>query len=504
MDYEIRDFEIRSVNNEKREVTGLAVPYDTVVNVGGFSESFERGAIDSIKDVKLFWNHEEPIGKVVRGEEIDGGYEVTAVISTTDRGNEAYTLLKDGVINKFSVGFVPVEHRMDEETIIRTKVQLKEVSLVPFPAYEDASVMSVRSKTEITNYKEDIMSEDTNYAPESEVADIRETVTDLERRFSVFTEGGNRETAVDNRSGGELLKALASGDETAKRAFTGATLADADGGTRPGWVNRTLRLVEENRPTVNLFERAALPASGNSIEYPFVSATTGTVEEQAAEGDDLAYMEVALDTATAPVRTYGGYSSLSRQAIERSDMAYLETVLRYQTLQYAKATETAVRTALVGAAGVGTGTLAADTAAGWIDTVFDAAAAIEDNSRGATAEFVLVSRDVFRRVSHMVDSTGRPLFVINGDGVNSLGNINLRGVSANIAGFPVVVGTALPANTMLVASREAMTVFENPGAPVRLQDENVINLTKDFSLYGYMAVAVTNPLAIVRVDADLV
>jgi hypothetical protein len=40
--------------------------------------------------------------------------------------------------------------------------------------------------------------------------------------------------------------------------------------------------------------------------------------------------------------------------------------------------------------------------------------------------------------------------------------------------------------------------WENAGAPLRLEDENIINLSKDFSLYGYMAVGVTNALGLVK------
>ncbi len=104
----------------------------------------------------------------------------------------------------------------------------------------------------------------------------------------------------------------------------------------------------------------------------------------------------------------------------------------------------------------------------------------------------------------MVDSAGRPLFVVNGDGVNTIGVTNVLGSRANVAGMPVVVGPRMPATSVYVASSEALTVFESPGAPVRLQDENIINLTKDFSLYGYLAIAVTNAKGIVKVDADLV
>jgi len=500
---EVRSVEVRSVDAEKREITGLAVPYNQVTDIGGYQEKFERGAFGTPKDVKLFYGHSEPIGLVTKGEDTEEGYVITARISKTSRGDEVYELMRDGVLNRFSVGFLPVEHRMDEEVLVRTKATLKEVSVVAFPAYEGAKVSEVRevSDEQNTENKEDIfMSNEVNtYASESEVADIRDSVTDLERRLALVGETKNDSTP-QFRSGGEFLKALASGSKEA-RDFATSVEADI---TRPGWVNESLKRRAENRPTINLFSKGALPATGNTIEYPRIASETGTVGVQALEGDALNYLEVALETATAQVKTYGGYTSVSRQVIDRSDLAYLDTVLGHMVNQYAKATEAAVRDALVaGNAGYNTATLAADDAESWIDVVVDASAAIEANGTG-DAKFALVGLDVFKRIAHMVDGSGRPLFSVSGQSVNSLGDTNLVVPRASIGGLPVVVNPALAANSMYIADSDAVKTFESAGAPFRLQDEDIIHLTKDFSLYGYLAVAVLAPKNITKVDVDLV
>lgn len=509
---EHRDFEIRSFDEETRQVTGIAAPYGQTIDMGGFEERFERGAFDGAEGVRLFYAHKEPIGKVLRGEDTEEGYVITASISKTQRGDEVYVLLKDGVLNRFSVGFMPVEERKEGRTIVRTKVDLKEVSVVAFPAYSEAKVSLVRennsqdTSAENNTNKEDmiIMSNEENVI---DVSDLRDSVEALERRFAVIEDGAHKEdNKVVFRSGGAFLKALAEGDSAAvkeARAYTGATSTDADV-TRPGWVNETMRMDLEGRPTINAFSRSPLPATGNTIEYPVVSSTSGTVAAQAAEGDDLAYLEVVLDTATASVGTYGGYSQVSRQAIERSDLAYLETVLEYQVRQYAKATEAVVRGVLTGAAGTNTATLAADTAVGWIDLVVDAAAAIDDNGKGAKAEFAFASRNVFKRLAHMVDGSNRPLFNVSGQAVNALGSSNLLTPSINVAGLTVIVNGDLADNTFIVADSKAVKTWESAGAPFRLRDENIINLSKDFSLYGYLAAGVVNAKGLTVCDVDLV
>lgn len=504
---EIRSVEVRAVDAEARTITGLAVPYGQVTNVGGMKERFEKGAFGDSQDVKLFYGHSEPIGKVTKSRETDEGYEITARISETERGNEVYTLLRDGVLNKFSVGFMPVEHRMEDDVVVRTKAALKEVSVVAFPAYEGASISEVRNEnSEVrevsdvnTQEKEDnTLSNELN--TEAEFADLRGSVEELERRFAVMGESQSVDSAPQFRMNAEFVKALASGSQEARDfATTGADTAAPN-----VWVPERLRMTAENRPTVNLFSRSALPSEGNIIEYRRISGTAGVVGEQVAEGDALPYMEVSFDSATAEVKTYGGYASLSRQAIERSSAPVLETTLEYMVRQYAKATEKAVRDALVAGTGYNTGTLSADTAAGWIDLVVDSVDLIDNTSKGSAAEFILVSSDVYKRLAHMVDGQGRPLFSIAGQSVNSLGSANIVSGSLNIAGMPVIKNSALAANTTFIASSDALKVWESANAPFRLQDEDIVHLTKDFSLYGYMAVGITNPLSVVKVDVDLV
>ena len=79
------EFEVRA-EAEERTLTGVAVPYNETISVGGIEERFERGSIPSVDGVKLFYGHKEPIGKVIRGEETDEGFVVEARISETERG----------------------------------------------------------------------------------------------------------------------------------------------------------------------------------------------------------------------------------------------------------------------------------------------------------------------------------------------------------------------------------------------------------------------------------
>ena len=170
-----REFQARLVETEERTIVGLAVPYGQEIELNGNTmERFEAGSIQSIEDVKLFYGHEEPIGKVTEGRDTEEGFEIVARISDTVRGNEVYTLLQDGVLNRFSVGFFPVKDRKEGQTIVRELVDLKEVSVVPFPAFEGAKITEVRSASETEEVEE---VEETPNETESETMENIEPVS---------------------------------------------------------------------------------------------------------------------------------------------------------------------------------------------------------------------------------------------------------------------------------------------------------------------------------------
>src|SRR5690606_4699805 len=73
------------------------------------------------------------------------------------------------------------------------------------------------------------------------------------------------------------------------------------------------------------------------------SDTTQVGPQPTGEGEDLLFGKVTTGTATAPVRTLGGWSSLSRQAIERTSVNVLDLTFTALANKYAKAVETLTR-----------------------------------------------------------------------------------------------------------------------------------------------------------------
>ena len=90
-----------------------------------------------------------PIGVWTKMVEDDTGLVVEGRLSDTARGNEAYTLLKDGALSGLSIGYVTKEFalgtRPGEPRRTIKDIDLLEVSLVTFPANDRARIDQVKA-----------------------------------------------------------------------------------------------------------------------------------------------------------------------------------------------------------------------------------------------------------------------------------------------------------------------------------------------------------------------
>jgi HK97 family phage prohead protease len=499
-----REFNVRLVENEERTIVGLAVPYGQEIDLtGNLKERFEAGAIETVENVKLFYGHEEPIGKVIEGRDTEEGYEIIAIISDTPRGNEIYTLLQDDVLNRFSVGFFPVKDRKEGQTIIRELVDLKEVSVVPFPAFEGAKITQVRSEgepEEVSTADDTLKESETMENIELDVRSVQDEVAELRR---VIEAGQTVELATPAthkfRSQGEFAKALVTGDEDAK-ALARAASTSADTVALPGFLGLIDNLIDTNRPALSAFSRAALPAAGLTVEYAKVSANTITVGVQDPENEALAFGNLTIDSVSANVITYGGYTEMSKQTIVRSSVNYLDTALRALSIAYANATNAALISTVQGLSYTGkVFDVSAGTSAALIAGLTDASTYIFKNS-GLRPEAIVCGTSAFKFLLSVQGEDGRPVVLVNGAGVNNIGAANVPGLSGQIMGLPIIVDPAMTATKAYVANSAAIQTLESAGAPVRLSSEDITTLTDAISVYGFMAITVPFAAAIVELD----
>jgi HK97 family phage prohead protease len=501
-----REFQARLDTLEERTIVGLAVPYGQEIELmGNMKERFEPGAIDGVEDVKLFYGHEEPIGKVIEGRDTPEGYEIVARISDTPRGNEVYTLLQDDVLNRFSVGFFPVVDRKEGQTIVRELVDLKEVSVVPFAAFDGAKITEVRSEAE----PQAELADETPIETESETMsenielDVRSVQDEVAELRRVVEAGKAVEIASPAthkfRSQGQFAKALLNGDEDAKALARDASTS-ADTVALPGFLGYIDNLIDTNRPTLSAFSRAALPAAGLTVEYAQVSANTIDVDVQSPENEELAFGNLSIDSVSANVVTYGGYTSMLKQTIERSSVNYLDTALRALSIAYANATNKAVVDLIEAQDYTGkTFDVSALTSEALIGGIADASSYIFKET-GLRPEAIMVSTGAYKLLLQAAGEDGRPVVLVNGAGVNNIGSANIPGLSGQLFGLPVIVDPAIGNNLGYMANSAAIQTLESAGAPVRLSADDITTLTDSISVYGYMAITMPFSDALVKLD----
>ena len=184
--------------------------------------------------------------------------------------------MRDRVIDRLSIGFIPLAfERTEDEAGVHTTItslDLREVSLVPFPAYDGATVTEVRNKP--TTERNTPMTDAPAYALASDLDDLRADMTAMEQRASLAAAERGTAPAVDTRTPGEALKAIinnpeyrASIDALMTRAFDGATSSADATLTHPQWIKDLIRLVDKPNVVAGLFATSSLPAEGMNLDF---------------------------------------------------------------------------------------------------------------------------------------------------------------------------------------------------------------------------------------------
>lgn len=345
--------------------------------------------------------------------------------------------------------------------------------------------------------------------PDEGLTEVRNEIEELRQAVSMLPAAAAPVTEkVETRSVGEIVKALVDRDadtiayvsEVQERAYTGGTSADSP--IKDAWTGDLTRIFDASSGVLaSIFVTGNLPETGMNVEFAELATNTVAFDEQVAEGDDLSFGKVTLTTRTAPVKTYGGYTQLTHQEIKRSSLPILNRHFEAMAVEAGKrkkvelrAEFNTVRAAQVTAGNVVTLGEGLDdvTAVQWADLVVDAAIAYE--AKDATFDALVVSPAVFKHLNSLVISGDKVFRVAS---ANTLGSLNLPGLTGDLAGVTVVCDTGATGSVATFINGRALRQYES--GIVSLQDENIINLSKTFSAYKFGAIAAEIPGFIVPV-----
>jgi HK97 family phage prohead protease len=152
-------FECRASSSGQRIISGIGVPYSsTSEDLGGFFEEIAPGAFheslaSEASDIATLFNHDP--GRLL-GRESSGTMTVTdsptalrfsITLPDTSDGNTCWTLAQRGDLKSASIGFYVRQDNWKDAGLhqgkplrVITSADLREISLVTFPAYANATV----------------------------------------------------------------------------------------------------------------------------------------------------------------------------------------------------------------------------------------------------------------------------------------------------------------------------------------------------------------------------
>ncbi|MDI6547295.1 HK97 family phage prohead protease [Bacillus subtilis] len=156
--FHISGLEIRSLDEQEEtpQITGYGAVFNSPANIGGmFTEVIAPGAFSRAlanqSDVRALFNHnwDYVLGRTRSGtltlEEDDKGLKFTVTPPATSWASDLRSSMERGDINQCSFGFNVMKDEWNYETepVTRTiqEVELFEISVVAFPAYEETEAV---------------------------------------------------------------------------------------------------------------------------------------------------------------------------------------------------------------------------------------------------------------------------------------------------------------------------------------------------------------------------
>jgi HK97 family phage prohead protease/HK97 family phage major capsid protein len=202
---EVKIFSCSEIKSEKRDtnlyISGYAAyfgnkdSYNDIIQKGAFTNFL---ASDDVKRIKLCYQHEgdKVIGVFTKLEEDDKGLFFEAMISNTTLGKDIATLVEDGALNEFSIGYcVKTASYPDENSDLRilTDIYLYEISIVSRAANPLATLEETQRKSLTTK---SIMNEEEKKALEAEIKEAKAELEKMRKEFEKLSEKSDDEKVL--------------------------------------------------------------------------------------------------------------------------------------------------------------------------------------------------------------------------------------------------------------------------------------------------------------------
>ena len=497
-------------------IAGIAVPWSPVSAVvsDGTRVSFQRGAFDlTQKRAKLVENHDlTQLRGTVEISDGDEGLEFMATFAKTAAARDAIELVKAGAYDSVSVGANPIEYKYDKNgTMVVSKAELIELSLVAVPAFKDAVITEIAAsepeadepETPATSEGDEQMSEEIKAeAPEAPVT-ATAPVWAQPKKMNLPSPG--EYIAAMRRGGADFAQLNAN-----IQAATGDVLV-SDSVVPTPIVQPLYDDVNPLRPIVTALGTRAMPEFGSSFVRPYVKVHSA-VGAQTTELTAYSTANFEVDEISISKKTFGGKLVLSEQAIDWSTPSTLDAAIRDLAGQYALATEKETVDTMAAAVTNSQEVVVTDytDAEEVIADMYTAAASIAGTGNYLPNALV-VSPAMWAKLGSMVDLQGRPLFP-QASPVNSIGTLpgGVTAFNGNPLGLTLVVSNQVGSQAVgNKTATEYSWLLNTRGVEVYeqykgfLRDETVGSGAVTVAVRGYFAAKVidVNMIRILGPDA---
>ena len=156
---EFKTFDVKGTLNVEGEITGYGAIFDNVDRGGDVIKkgAFNKTISENGGSVIMVANHDQnkPIGRVTEMKEDETGLLFKGYLSKTDRAQEYKQLMKDGVVDSFSIGYAVVKADNNSHGgRDLSEVKLFEISPVAIPMNPEAKLLEVKNMSEDDNREE--------------------------------------------------------------------------------------------------------------------------------------------------------------------------------------------------------------------------------------------------------------------------------------------------------------------------------------------------------------
>jgi HK97 family phage prohead protease len=481
-------FVIAEEGETPRTISGVAVPWDTEATVSdGTRVKFAKGSLPTTgKKPKLLKYHDDtkPVGVVTGRVDSDKGMLFTARISATSEGNDMIELIKDEAIDAVSVGVNPIEFSYDDQgTMVITKGDWVELSLVTAPAFRGATITEVAA-TEAKTTEE--------LQPMTDKIETAAAVAEVPAAAPVAPVWAEAKREFKMPSAAEYISKVIRGGAEAHQFFANLKAAAPDVVTTdtPGILPEPIVGPVYNnfrglRPVVDAIGVKAMPGGGKVFRRPEVTTHT-TIGLSNGENQPLDSGTFVVSNNNVTKNVYGGYVKLSEEDMDWTEPEVLGLLLDDMARIYANQTDDVAADALVtGATQTTTFSSPMTDPSNWAAWMYDASSAILTGSNGNLPTHLFLSPDQWAALGKLSDDANRPLFPQVGP-MNAFGALQPGGTAGNAFGLTVVVDRNFANGTIIIGDPSGFEIFEQQKGAVQVEATDG-SLSRIIKFRGYFA-----------------